>query len=300
MDIKVLQYFLAVAREESITGAAESLHMTQPPLSRQLKELEDELGKQLLIRGKRKVTLTDDGIFLRKRAEEIVELFEKTKTEMMSNDEIINGDIHIGGGETEGVRLIARVTNSLRKDYPYIHFHLHSGNADDITERLDRGLLDFGIFIEPADMRKYDFIRLPAPDTWGVLMRKDSPLAAKKAIRPEDLIGLPIISSSQGMVKNEIAGWLGGEYERLNIVATYNLLFNASIMVEEGNGYALCLDKIIKITQDGILCFRPLEPKLEVGLAIAWKKHQVFSKAAEKFLMRVKDEYAGVSECAHN
>lgn len=295
MDIKALQYFLAVAREESITGAAESLHMTQPPLSRQLKDLEDKLGKQLLVRGKRKITLTEDGMFLRKRAEEIVELFEKTKSEMMSNDEMISGDIYIGGGETEGIRLIARVTNSLRKDYPHIHFHLHSGNADDVTERLDRGLLDFGIFIEPADMRKYDFIKLPTTDIWGVLMRKDSPLATNKTMRPDDLFGLPIICSNQGMVKNEISGWLGGEYEKLNIVATYNLLFNASIMVEEGNGYALCLDKIIKTTGDSALCFRPLEPKLEVGLAIVWKKYKVFSKAAEKFLMRLQDEFSGIS-----
>lgn len=292
MDIKVLQYFLAVAREESITGAAEFLHMTQPPLSRQLKDLENELGKQLLIRGSRKVSLTDDGVFLRKRAEEILDLFEKTKSEMMSSDEMISGDIYIGGGETEGIRLIAKIINLFRRDYPHIHFHFHSGNADDVTERLDRGLLDFGIFIEPADMRKYDFLKLPTTDIWGVLMRKDSPLAEKKTIHPDDLYGLPIICSNQGMVKNEISGWLGSEYEKLNVVATYNLLFNASIMVEEGNGYALCLDRIIKTTEEGLVCFRPLEPKLEVGLAIVWKKYQVFSKATGKFLTKIQDVFS--------
>jgi len=290
MDIKTLQYFLAVAREESITGAAEFLHMTLPPLSRQLKDLEDELGKQLFIRGKRKITLTDDGMFLRKRAEEIVELFEKIKSEMTSSDETISGNIYIGGGETEGIRLIAKVINALRKVYPNIHFHLHSGKAEDVAVHLDKGLLDFGIFIEPADMRKYDFLKLPTTDIWGLLMRKDSPLSTKKAIRPDDLSGLPLICSSQGMVENEISGWLGGEYEKLNIVATYNLLFNASIMVEEGNGYALCLDKIIKITEDSVLCFRPLEPKHEVGLVMAWKKYQVFSKAAEIFLQKLQTE----------
>ena len=291
MDIKVLQYFLAVAREESITKAAEFLHMTQPPLSRQLKDLEDELGKQLLIRGNRKITLTDEGIILRKRAEEIVELFEKTKAEISTSDENISGDIYIGGGETEGIRLIARTIRNLQKDYPDIRFRIFSGNAEDVTEKLDKGLLDFGVFIEPADMSKYDFIKLPDTDVWGLLMRKDSPLASHKTIKPNDLSDLPIICSNQVMVKNEISGWLGGEYEKLNIVATYNLLYNASLMVEENVGYALCLDKIIKTSGDSPLCFRPLEPKLEVGLYIAWKKYQVFSKAAEKFLERLQAEF---------
>lgn len=195
MDIRVLQYFLAVAREASITKAAESLNMTQPPLSRQLKELEGELGKQLLIRGNRRVTLTEEGMILRKRAEEMVELMEKTKAEVSSSGENIGGEIYIGGGETKGIRLIAKVAEKIQRKHPDISYHLFSGNADDVTERLDRGLLDFGILIEPADIKKYDFIRLPTKDRWGLLMRKDYPLAEKTTIQPEDLQGLPLIAS---------------------------------------------------------------------------------------------------------
>lgn len=291
MDIKILQYFLAVAREENITRAAEFLHMTQPPLSRQLKDLEDELGKKLFIRGNRKIVLTDEGIILRKRAEEIVELYEKTKAEISTLDENVRGDVFIGGGETEGMRLMAKVIKNLQKDYPHIRFRIFSGNAEDVKEKLDKGLLDFGVFIEPADMSKYNFIKLPDTDVWGLLMRKDSPLACHKTIKPNDLRDLPIICSNQSMVKNEISGWSGGEYEKLNIVATYNLLYNASLMVEENVGYALCLDKIIKTSGDSPLCFIPLEPKLEVGLSIAWKKHQLFSKVAKKFLERLQAEF---------
>lgn len=288
MDIRVLQYFLAVAREESITAAAETLHMTQPPLSRQLKDLEDELGKQLLIRGSRKVTLTEDGLLLRKRAEEMIELMEKTKAEISSSDETINGDVYIGASETDGVRLVAQAIEEIQKEHPQIHFHFYSGHAEDITDRLDRGLLDFGVFIEPADMGKYDFIRLPATDIWGLLMRKDSPLAKKEFITADDLRGISIIISNQAMVRNEMAGWAGSVYEKLNIVASYNLLYNASLLVEERVGYALCLDKIIKTSSDDPLCFRPLEPKLEVSLCFGWKKYQVFSKAAQAFLNKLQ------------
>lgn len=291
MDIRTLQYFLAVAREESISGAAEFLHMTQPPLSRQLKELEAELGKQLFIRGNRKITLTEDGMILRKRAEEIVALMEKTKAEINASDENITGDIYIGCAETEGMRMLAKIISKIRQEYDHIHFHIFSGQAEDVSERLDSGLLDFGLFIEPADLKKYDFIKLPITDIWGLWMTKASPLAENKTIKPHDLLGLPLIISNQAMVKNEIAGWMGGNYDNLNIVATYNLLYNASLMVEEGVGYALSIDRIIKSYDDSPLCFRPLEPTLEVGLDIVWKKYQTFSKASEKFLEYLKKEY---------
>ena len=182
------------------------------------------------------------------------------------------------------MRLIARAAHELQVSHPHISFHLFSGNAEDVAERLDRGLVDFGIFVEPADLSKYDFIKLPVTDIWGVLMRKDSPLAEKQAIRPEDLLGLPLLCSRQPMVRNELSGWMGTNREKLHIVTTYNLLYNASLMVEEGMGYALCLDKIIRTSGEGPLCFRPLEPRLEVGLDIVWKKYQVFSRAAAKFL----------------
>ena len=284
MELRVLRYFLTVAREESISGAAAALHVTQPTLSRQMMELEEELGKTLFLRGKRKISLTEEGMFLRKRAQEIVTLVEKTESEFSAAEETISGDVHIGGGETDAMRLIARAAHRLQSAYPHIAYHLFSGNADDVTERLDRGLVDFGVFIEPADLSKYDFIKLPVTDIWGVLMRKDCPLAARATIRPQDLLGLPLLASNQHLVKNEFSGWFGEGYEKLNIITTYNLLYNASIMVEEGMGYALCLDKIVRTSGGSPLCFRPLEPKLEVGLHIAWKKYQFFSKAAEKFL----------------
>lgn len=290
MDIRVLQYFLAVAREESITAAAERLHMTQPPLSRQLKDLEDELGKQLFIRGNRKITLTEEGLLLRKRAEEMIKMMEKTKSEIRTANDHVTGDIYIGASETDGVRIVAKTIEKIQKKHPGICFHFFSDHAEDITDRLDRGLIDFGIFIEPADMEKYEFIKLPSTDIWGVLMRKDSPLAANETIKFRDLLDLPIIISNQAMVKNEMAGWSGGEFGKLNIVATYNLPYNASLLVEEHVGYALCLDKIIHTSQDDPLCFRPLEPKLEVGLNIGWKKYQIFTKAAQAFISQLQED----------
>lgn len=290
MELRVLRYFLAVAKEESITAASETLHVTQPTLSRQLMELEEEFGKKLFIRGNRKITLTDEGILLRKRAEEIVELVEKTETEITASDEIINGDIYIGGGETDAMCIIAHIVKKLQEKYSQVKYHLFSGNADDVTERLDRGLLDFGVVIEPANIQKYDYLKLPATDTWGVLMRKDSPLAQNTVIKPKDLHNIPLLCSRQSMVGKGISQWIGKDFEKLDIVATYNLVYNASLMVEEGIGYALSLDKLVNTTGNSALCFKPLEPKLEVGLNIVWKKSQVFSKAAKKFLEMLKSE----------
>lgn len=291
MDIRVLRYFLAVAQEESINGAANYLHVSQPTLSRQLMDLETELNAQLFTRGNRKITLTDEGLFLRKRAQEIVDLFDKTEAGFHTPGEMITGDIYIGGGETEATRLIAKIAGRIQAEYPGIKFHIFSGNADDVTERIDKGLLDFGILIEPANVSKYDFIRLPHKEVWGLLMRKDSPLAAKEKIIPADVAGLPLITSRQSLVKNEIAGWLGRGFEELNVVATYNLLFNATLLVEEGVGYALCIAGLINTSGDSELCFRPLSPALEANLDIVWKKYQVFSSAAALFLKRMQAEF---------
>lgn len=293
MELRVLKYFLAVAREESISGAAQALHMTQPTLSRQLMDLEEELGKQLLIRGSRRITLTEEGMLLRKRAAEILDLVEKAEAELTAPDEVVNGDIYIGGGETEAMRMIAEIATGLQRSCPDIRYHLYSGNADDVTERLDKGLLDFGVLIEPANMKKYDYIRLPATDTWGLLMPRDCPLAARPVIRPQDLWDLPIITSRQSMLSNEFSGWLGKEFEKLRIVATYNLVYNASLLVAAGMGYALCLDKLVNTSEESPLCFRPLEPRMEVHLDIVWKKYQVFSGAAERFLKEVREAFHG-------
>lgn len=292
MELRVLRYFLAVAQEESISGAAEYLHLTQPTLSRQLMDLEEELGKKLFIRGNRKVSLTEDGVLLRKRASEIVELVEKTESEFWGTEEAIAGDIYIGGGESDAMRLIARAARSLQCAYPNIHYHLFSGNANEVCERLDRGCLDFGILLEPGDLKRYDYIQLPVADVWGVLMRKDSPLAEKEALRPEDLLDKPLMLSRQSIGRDGLSTWFGQEYMNLNVTATYNLIYNASLMVEEGMGYALALDRLVNTTGDSQLCFRPLEPRLEVRLYVVWKKFQVFSKAAAKFLAALQEHAA--------
>lgn len=284
MELRVLQYFLAVAREQSISGAAESLHLSQPTLSRQLKDMEEELGKQLLIRGTRKITLTEEGMLLRKRAQEIVDLVQKTENEISLSDDIAAGDIYIGSGETDAIRLIARLAQKLQADYPQIRFHIVSGDSMDITERLDKGLFDFAVLLGDTDMAKYDFLRIPVCDVWGVLMRKDSPLARKEAVSAQDLWDKPLIVSRQGIKRGPLSNWMKRETSKLNIVATYNLVYNASLMVDEGMGYALTLDKLINTTGDSNLCFRPLYPKLEIGMNLVWKKYQILPKASNKFL----------------
>ncbi len=283
MELRVLQYFLAVAREQSISGAAEFLHLSQPTLSRQIKDMEKELGKQLLIRGNRRITLTEEGMILCKRAEEIMELVKKTESEITLSDESIAGDIYIGAGESNSVGYIAKAANALRREYPLVHFHIESGDAQTVYEQLDKGLIDFGLLFGNIDLTKYNSISLPTKDNWGVLMPKDSELAKKDVITPNDLIKEPLIVSRQGITRGELQNWFKLPEEKLNVVATYNLLYNASLLVEEGIGYALCLDKIIN-TSNCNLCFKPLYPKLEVSMSIVWKKHQVFSKASNKFL----------------
>lgn len=293
MEIRVLRYFLAIAREGSITNAANLLHVTQPTLSRQIHDLEEELGQKLFTRGSHSMTLTAEGIVLRKRAEEIISMVDKTEAEFHSMENMTGGDVYIGGGETDAIWLIAQIAKEIREKYPDIHYHLYSGNAEDVTERLDKGLLDFGILIQPADITKYDYINLPARDTWGVVMRKDSPLAEKKTIQKEDLLNVPLICSRQAISPkqqgNEFAEWFGEDFDKLNIVTTFNLVYNAAIMVKAGIGYAIALDKIADTTKGSPLCFRPLEPRLESGLNIVWKKHQVFSAAAQLFLERLKE-----------
>ena len=291
MDIRVLEYFLAVAREESITKAAEFLNMTQPPLSRQLKDLEKELGKQLLVRGSKKITLTEDGMLLRKRAEELVELMEKTKAELASTDETIGGDIYIGGGETDAVLSFAATAKELQEKYPMIHYHLYSGDAEIVMEKLDKGLIDFGLLVGSVDVSKYEYIRLPIRDTWGVLMRKDSPLAEKASIQAEDLWDKPLIVSHQTSISSDMMAWLQRDASKLNIVMTYDLIFNASLFVRQGVGYAIALDKIINTSGDSELCFRPLYPTMEAGLCIVWKRYQVFSKASQEFLRLLRNEW---------
>lgn len=291
MDLRVLRYFLTVAREKSIVHAADVLHVTQPTLSRQLKDLEEEFGATLFVRGNKSqgLTLTEKGILLRRRAEELVELADRTQEEMHSDDGLLAGDVWIGAGESDVMRLIAKAAFALQKQYPDIHYHLLSGNAEDIKERLDKGLLDFGVFAEPSDLQKYDKLRLPETDRWGLLARADSPLAQLSAIVPEQLSGLPVIVSRQQLFAKSHPVFPGVENKRLNIVATYNLIYNAALMTEEGFGYAITLEKLVKTDENSKLRFIPLKPQVELHWDIAWKKYQVSSKAAQAFLEKIRE-----------
>lgn len=282
MDVRILRYFLAVAKEENITKAAEILHIAQPSLSKQIIDLEKELGKKLLIRGKRKLSLTDEGLILQKRAEEIINLFDKTEREISSSEDSISGKITIGAGETSAMHIIAKTFSVLNKRFPNIHFDIYSANALDIAENLDRGLLDFGILIEPANVTKYNFLKLPAYNYWGLLMPKNSQLALKNSIKPDDLFDIPIISTKQSLYWQEFSGWLGKDYQSLNIVATYNTVYNASLMVLNGLGCMICTNEFTPLNDE--LCFRPFEPQVKAGFNLVWKKYKVLSKVQEQFL----------------
>ena len=290
MELRVLRYFLAVAREQSITAAAETLHITQPTLSKQLRELEEELGKKLFTRGNRKITLTEEGMFLRKRAQEIVELADKTEANFAAGVGSVSGNIFIGSGETGAVRYLGRTLYKMRSRYPGIRFHLFSGNGEDVSDRLDKGLIDFALFVGMTDLKKYDYLKLPYHHRWGLILRKDDPLAAHEAVTPEMLMNVPILCSRQALIQNELSGWLGRPFDELNLAGTYNLIYNAAIMVEEGLGCAVCIDTLLDTSGDSAVCFRPFEPAIDAELFIAWKKYQFFSAAAGKFLEMLQQE----------
>jgi len=294
MEVRVLKYFLTVAESGNITKAANSMHLTQPTLSRQLQDLERELGQKLFIRGNHSVTLTPEGVVLRKRAEEILSLVEKTENEFSSFNNEIAGDIFIGAGETKSIQQITDVMKTLQKDYPKIKFHIVSGDSEDLSDRLDKGILDFCIFIEPFVPDKYNYINIGEKDIWGILLRQDDPLAKKKNVNISDLLNLPLLISRQVLKKsvdNPVLNWFGRNYGNLNIVGTYNLLYNAAIMTENKIGYALGLDRLIADTLNSPLTFRPLTPRLEVGVAVAWKKNQIFSKPAKLFLEELQNKF---------
>lgn len=290
MEIRVLRYFLEVAREGNITKSAAFLHISQPTLSRQLKDLEEELGKKLFVRSNYSVKLTDEGMLLRKRAEDILDMVDKTKEEFKSLNEITGGDIRIGCAESENFKYLVQAAQSLKAQYPNIRYHLYSSATDSVTERLDRGLLDFAIIVQSVDLSKYNYLTVPTNDTWGVLMRKSDPLAERERIRPDDLMGAPIICSRQSLTE-EMPKWLGDDLDKLNIVATYDLLFNASIMAREGFGYVLGFSDLIYTGEDSALCFRPLEPPLESPMHIIWKKYQVFSPVVSIFLEDIQKQF---------
>lgn len=290
MEIRVLRYFLAVAREQSISGAAKYLHVTQPTLSRQLQDLERELGKQLLIRGSRRVTLTEEGILLRKRATEIVDLVDRTEREIASTDDNVCGTIAVGSGETEAMLYIIHAVQRLRGRYPDIKLSVYSGDPMDVGESLDSGVLDFGLFVAPAELAKYEAMRLPVQDCWGALVKSDSPLAKRGSLRPDQLAQQPLILSRQSERGPMLSHWFGRSVDDLNVVGTYNLVYNASLMVREGMGVALVVEGLVNTGEDSGLTFVPLEPRLTMGIDVVWKKHRVLSRAAELFLQVLQDE----------
>ena len=290
MELRVLRYFLAAAREESVTGAANYLHLTQPTLSRQLRDLEEELGQKLFNRGGHRLTLTPAGMYLRKRAEEMVALADQTEADFRAMQGDIAGDIRIGGGETAAMTLVADVCRGLREAHPGIRCCLYSGNAEDVAERLDKGLIDFGLVIQPADIARYDCLSLPVKDRWGAIFPKTWALAGKKTISPEALRGVPLLLSQQVLdEENVLARWFGDLWKDLTVAATYNLIYNAAVMVKDGLGCVISLDGLADTSAESPLCFRPLEPALEAGIDVVWKKYQVFSPAAALFLEKLRE-----------
>ena len=290
MELRVLKYFLTVAREENITKAANLLHITQPTLSRQLMQLEEELGIKLFQRGRHNIMLTEEGMLLRRRAQEIVDLTEKTEKELVHGAETVSGEISIGCGETQNMKPLCEMIAAFQEKYPEVVFHIYTAIADDVTERLENGVLDMGLLLEPVEISRYHFVRMPLEEKWQVLMRKDCPLAEKETICAEDLWDKPLIVSHQTSINTEMFRWLKADISRLNIVATYDLIYNAAQFVRKGFGYVIALDRLINTTGDSNLSFRPLFPTLEAELCIVWKKYQVLSRASSAFLQQLKAE----------
>ena len=278
MELRVLKYFLMIAREENITRAAQLLHVTQPTLSRQIRELEEELGTKLFERSNHRIVLTQDGLLLRRRAQEIVEL---------------TGEIAIGSGETRSVSALAEVLSSFRQRYPRVRYRFYSGNADHIKERIENGTLDIGLFPEPVDISRYEFIRVPVREEWGVLTQEDSPLGRLPFVRPENLVGRPLMISGREMVQHELANWFGDEFQKLDISVRYNLLYNVAMLVRNGFGDALCIR--LDCQYPG-LRFVPLHPPLAFGSVLVWKKHQVAFPAVSALIVHAKKCLSGILE----
>lgn len=283
MELRILRYFIEVANELSFTRAAEKLYITQPTLSRQIAQLESELGKKLYTRESYGIRLTEEGLLLRKRAEEIIELEQKTISELSGSDNNIHGTIYIGAGETAGIRHVGKILRDLRAKFPAITYRMTSADSEDVTDKLDKGLIDFGLFVGRANLDKYNCIKLPESesDRWGVIVRADDELANHNFITPEDLRERELLFSHQAKAQGEFSGWLGFPFSELNIAGTHNLAYNASVMVREGLGILITIEGIINHNE---LVFIPLKPEIKAGLILAWKKEAVLSKAAKKFL----------------
>lgn len=291
MEIRVLRYFLEIARENNMSRAAETLHVSQPTLSKQMKDLESELGKKLFRRGSTSVTLTDEGMLLRKRAEDILDMVDKTADEFRELDNITGGEVHIGCAESYLIKYLAQVIKDFKENYPCFRYHLTSGNTEQVVERLDRGLIDFAFIVEPPNLEKYNYIEIPGVDIWGLVIRKDHPLAEKEEIIFENLLEIDLICSEQGM-KFDIARWCGEKADQLNLSGTVNLCYNGGVFVKEGLGGMLTFEHLVNTGSDSDLCFRPLAPRLETKMYIIWKKYQIFTPIAELLLDELKGRFS--------
>ena len=287
MEIRTLRYFLAVAREENMTRAAEQLHVTQPTLSKTLKALEEELGKKLFIRHSFSIQLTEEGVLLRNRAEDLISMADKITQEFVTLDDIDGGDIYLGLAESYQIRTLARAIQEFRRQYPEIHYHITSGDTEQVTEKLDKGLLDFAVLAEKPDIGKYDYLMFPQADVWGLVFPADDPLAQKMKITVDDLIGLPLFCSEQSW-RNDIPRWCGERIQDLHMEGSFRLSYNGSMFAREGLGYLLTFDHLIDTSAESGLIFRPLEPRLETKLYLIWKKYQTFSPIAERFLKHLQ------------
>ena len=290
MEIKTLRYFLAVAREENMTRAAEILHVTQPTLSKQLKALEDELGKKLFTRHSFSIRLTDEGMLLRNRAEDLISMADKIEQEFISLDEITGGELYLGLAESYQIKYLARVIKKFKASYPNLHYHITSGDTEQIADKLDKGLLDFLVLAEYPDSRKYEYIEFPESDTWGLVIPKGDPLAKKKAIRAKDLAGLPLFCSEQAW-NNEIKEWAGTSFSKMKLEGSFRLSYNGSIFAKEGLGYLLTFEHLIDTSDGSDLVFLPLTPKAETKLYIVWNRYQAFTPIAERFLKQLQASF---------
>lgn len=287
MEIRTLRYFLAAAREENMTRAAETLHVTQPTLSKALKALEEELGKKLFTRHSFSIRLTDEGVLLRNRAEDLVSMADRIEREFLSLDDITGGDLYFGLAESFQIRYLARAIHSFKQTYPGLRYHITSGDTEQVLEKLDKGLLDFVVLVETPDAGKYESLIFPEADVWGLVMPEDDPLAEKKAIRVDDLIGLPLFCSEQSWEK-DIPRWAGEKMGGLHLEGSFRLSYNASIFAREHLGYVLTFDRLLDTSPGSGLAFRPLDPRLETKLYLVWKKYQTFSPIAERFLTQIR------------
>lgn len=290
MEIRTLRYFMAIAREENMTRAAEALHVTQPTLSKQMQALEAELGKKLFRRHSFSIELTEEGMLLRRRAEDLLSLADKITAEFAAMDDIIGGNIYFGCAESWQIRHLARVIRHFKLQYPEFHYHITSGDTEQVTEKLDRGLLDFAIIVEEPDYEKYHVLRMPEGDRWGLVMRADNALARKSVIHADDLRGLPLFCSEQGW-RNDLPRWCGDQMDELHLEGSFRLAYNGAVFAREGLGYLLTFDHLVDTSPESGLAFRPLDPPLETAMYLIWKKQQVFTPIAERFIAELQKSF---------